>query len=70
MLIEDFLRFGHKVSDHISENVLIALDEPESRHEVLVSDLRDRSDAELGEMVRREIGVLREIECVDAVEYS
>jgi len=41
-------------------------DEPESRHEVLVNDLRDRSDAELREMVRREIDILRELASVGA----
>jgi hypothetical protein len=39
--------------------------EPETRHEVLMNDLHDRSEAELREIVRHEIDVLRELECID-----
>jgi hypothetical protein len=39
-------------------------DEPESRHELVVNDLRDRSDEELREMVRRELDTLREIAAI------
>jgi hypothetical protein len=37
-------------------------DEPESRHELVFHDLRDKSDSELREMVRQEIEVLQWIE--------
>jgi hypothetical protein len=37
-------------------------DEPESRHEVLLNDLRDKSDSELREMMKQEIETLRRIE--------
>ena len=40
-------------------------DEPESRHEVLLNDLRDRSDAELREMVQQEVDILQEITHAD-----
>jgi hypothetical protein len=36
-------------------------DEPESRHELVLNDLRDKSDNELREMVNQEIEVLRRI---------
>lgn len=34
-------------------------DEPESRHELLLSDLRNKSDNELRKMLEEEIGILR-----------
>ena len=37
-------------------------DEPESRHEVVLSELKNKSDQELRELVRREVEVLRAIE--------
>jgi hypothetical protein len=37
-------------------------DEPESRHELVLNDLRDKSDSELREMVRQEMEILRRIE--------
>jgi hypothetical protein len=37
-------------------------DEPESRHELVLNDLRDKSDSELREMVKQEIEVLQGIE--------
>jgi hypothetical protein len=37
-------------------------DEPESRHELVLNDLRDKSDSELREMVKQEIEILRGIE--------
>jgi hypothetical protein len=36
-------------------------DEPESRHEVLVLDLQGKTDAELRELVKNEIAMLRQI---------
>jgi hypothetical protein len=45
-------------------------DEPESRHELVMNDLRDRSDAELREMVRREIDILREVASVEVAKPS
>jgi hypothetical protein len=36
-------------------------DEPESRHELVLNGLRDKSDNELREMVRQEIETLRGI---------
>jgi len=37
-------------------------DEPESRHELILSDLKGKSDEELRELVRQEMNVLRQIE--------
>lgn len=37
-------------------------DEPESRHELVFSDLRGKSDTELREMVKQEIGMLAQLE--------
>jgi len=37
------------------------LDEPESRQEIVLADLRGKSDDELGAMIREELSVLREI---------
>ena len=37
-------------------------DEPESRHEVVLNDLRNRSDVELQELVREEIAILHSID--------
>ncbi|MHC4060012.1 MAG: hypothetical protein ACYSR6_00165 [Planctomycetota bacterium] len=37
-------------------------DEPDSRPEIIVTDLRDKSDAELREMVRREVETIKELE--------
>ncbi|HEX5133442.1 MAG TPA: hypothetical protein VFX92_13285 [Candidatus Krumholzibacteria bacterium] len=37
------------------------IDEPESRHELVVSELRGKSDKELREIVRQEVDVLGEI---------
>jgi hypothetical protein len=37
-------------------------DEPESRHELMLTDLKDKSDRELRDMVRQEIGILRRLE--------
>ena len=39
-------------------------DEPDSRQEVVFADLKNKSDEELREMVRREMEVLRELEIV------
>lgn len=36
-------------------------DEPESRHELVLSDLKSKSDSELREMVRQEIGLLADV---------
>jgi len=36
-------------------------DEPESRHELVVSDLGDKSDSELREIVKQELETLRRI---------
>jgi hypothetical protein len=36
-------------------------DEPESRHELVLNDLRDKSDSESREMVRQEVEALRRI---------
>ena len=36
-------------------------DEPESRHGVVLNDLKGRSDSELQEMVRHEVETLRQI---------
>jgi hypothetical protein len=36
-------------------------DEPDSRPEIIVTDLRDKSDAELREMVRREVETIKEL---------
>lgn len=41
-------------------------DEPESRHELVLNDLRDKSDLELRQMVNNELTVLRQIE-IEAV---
>ena len=40
-------------------------DEPDSRQEIIVADLRTKSDEELREMIQKELGVLREIEKVE-----
>ncbi len=40
-------------------------DEPDSRQEIVVADLRTKSDEELREMIQKELGVLREIEKVE-----
>ena len=37
-------------------------DEPESRHELVMNDLRDKSDSELQEIVRQEMELLRGID--------
>lgn len=37
-------------------------DEPESRHELVVNDLREKSDLELRQMVENELKALRQIE--------
>jgi hypothetical protein len=37
-------------------------DEPESRHEVVLSDLREKTDSELREMVKQEIGMLSQLD--------
>jgi hypothetical protein len=37
-------------------------DEPESRHELVLNDLRGKSDSELREMVAQEIGFLKQLE--------
>ena len=36
-------------------------DEPDSRHEVVFADLRNKSDKELREMIREEMEVLNEL---------
>ena len=41
-------------------------DEPESRHELVLNDLREKSDLELRQMVNNELTVLRQIE-IEAV---
>ena len=37
-------------------------DEPESRHELVLSDLRNKTDNELRDMMKQEIGILRQLE--------
>jgi len=37
-------------------------DEPESRHELVLNDLRDKSDRELSEMVKQELEILGHIQ--------
>ena len=37
-------------------------DEPDSRQEIVVADLRNKSDEELREMMRQEMETLRELE--------
>jgi hypothetical protein len=37
-------------------------DEPESRHELVLNDLKAKSDSELREMVKHEIGILAQLE--------
>jgi hypothetical protein len=36
-------------------------DEPDSRQEIIVHDLKDKSDEELREIMRQEIALLREV---------
>jgi transposase-like protein len=40
-------------------------DEPDSRHEIVVADLRNKSDEELRQMLREEVRMLKELETKD-----
>jgi hypothetical protein len=61
-IVEGDLRMTLSDLDKLIRLEAFLSDEPESRHELVLSELKGKSDEELRELVRQEMDVLRRIE--------